>query len=557
MRVNLTVATVVLLICGWACAPVGGDEAEVMAVMDDYRTAMLTGDVDSLIDLYSEDWRDVHGSTKEDLKKGYESTTEKGPHKGLEVHLDDIEVAIAGEVATASPVTLSAPEGSITYTHKLKKEADGVWRFVRTDTLSWEVFEMDPEERKLKAEHDAAAIAARDLRERLLSDPHRPGYHFVNPEGIASPFDPNGAIYWKGRYHLFYIFQDDRSGIKMDHWGHISSTDLFHWRHHPTNLLDGMYSGNCFINSDGVPTICYHQKGQGNAMAVALDDELNEWKKLDTNPITPKTQEGDEHHGKYRSWDPHGWLEEDTYYAIFGGQRPAIAKAPTLGGEWQYVGDLFAHGVEGVSLEEDVSCPDLFKLGDKDVLLCISHDLGCRYYVGEWKDEQFYPEAHEKMSWVDHSFFAPESLIDDKGRRIMWAWILDAPEFGVEWEQGWSGILSMPRVLSMGDDGRLRIDVPEEIEALRYGAFKKRNIAVQSGADMVIDDLGSNSLELSIEMERGVAVRRQGGCIARWTGGDFDLLRRFRRHAEGGYEKVRSRASVQGPRSGTLQAEEG
>jgi beta-fructofuranosidase len=250
-----------------------------------------------------------------------------------------------------------------------------------------------------------------------------------------------------------------------------------------------------------VPTICYHQKGQGNAMAVALDDELNEWKKLDTNPITPETQEGDEHHGKYRSWDPHGWLEDDTYYAIFGGQRPAVAKAPTLGGEWQYVGDLFAHGVEGVSLEEDVSCPDLFKLGDKDVLLCISHQLGCRYYLGEWKDEQFYPESHEKMSWVDRSFFAPESLIDDQGRRIMWAWILDAPEFGVEWEQGWSGILSMPRVLSLSDDGKLRIDVPEEIEALRYGAFKKRNIFVQSGTDQVIDDIRGNSIELFLEME--------------------------------------------------------
>ena len=113
MRINLSVGTVVFLICGWACAPMGGDEAEVMAVMDDYRTAMLTGDVDSLIDLYSEDWRDVHGSTKEDLKEGYEGTTEKGPHKGLEVHLSDIEVAIDGDVATVSPVTLSAPEGSM------------------------------------------------------------------------------------------------------------------------------------------------------------------------------------------------------------------------------------------------------------------------------------------------------------------------------------------------------------------------------------------------------------------------------------------------------------
>jgi len=502
MRVVLAVATVVLLICGWACAPnAGGDEAEVMATMDDYRSAWLAGDVDTLLALHSEDWRDHHGSTKEDLKAGFEGMRGKGGHKGLEVDLSEIEAVVDGDLATVTPVTLSSPEGSIVYTHKLKKEADGVWRLIRTDTLSWEAFEMDAEERKRKAEHDAAALAARDLRERLLSDPHRPGYHFVTPEGIANPFDPNGAIYWKGRYHLFYIFQDKRSGTKLDHWGHISSTDLFHWRHHPTDLLDGMWSGNCFINADGVPTICYLQRGQGNAMAVALDDDLNEWKKLDTNPITPDTQEGDEHHGKYRSHDPHGWLEGDTYYAIFGGQRPAVVKAPTLGGDWRYVGDLFAHGVEGVSLEEDVSCPDLFKLGDKDVLLCISHDLGCRYYLGEWKNEQFYPESHEQMSWVDHSFFAPESLVDDKGRRIMWAWILDAPRWGVQWEHGWSGTLSMPRVLSLGNDGQLRLDVPEEIEALRYEAFKKKNLVLQPGSDVLIDDISGNSLELFLEME--------------------------------------------------------
>jgi beta-fructofuranosidase len=506
MRVILAVSAVVTLIFLCGCTPkAGGDEADVMAIMDDYRSAFLAGDVDALLALYSEDWTDTHGSTKEDMKAGIKGMSEKGSHKGLEVDLSETEAVVDGDMATVTPVTLSSPEGSITYTHKLKKEADGVWRLVRTDTLSWEAFEMSAEERKLKTEHDAAALAARDLRERLLSDPHRPGYHFVMPEGIANPFDPNGAIYWKGRYHLFYIFQDTRSGTKLDHWGHVSSTDLFHWRHHPTDLLDGMYSGNCFVNADGVPTICYHQRGQGNAMAVALDDDLNEWKKLDTNPITPDTREGDEHHGKYRSWDPYGWFEGDTYYAIFGGERPGVVKSPTLGGEWRYVGDLFAHGVDGVSLEEDVSCPDLFKLGDKDVLLCISHDLGCRYYVGEWKNEQFYPESHEQMSWVDHSFFAPESLIDDQGRRIMWAWILDAPRWGVSWEHGWSGTLSLPRVLSLGDDGQLRIDVPEEIEALRYGAFKREGFALQSGADVLIDDIRGNSLELFIDMESAEA----------------------------------------------------
>jgi beta-fructofuranosidase len=242
----------------------------------------------------------------------------------------------------------------------------------------------------------------RALREKLLVDPYRPGYHFVTLEGRCSPFDPNGAIFWKGRYHLFYIFQDHRG----HNWGHASSIDLVHWRHHPTGLVTGMFSGNCFINKDGVPTMCYHgQSRRGNTMAVALDDELNEWKKLAL--ITPKTKEGDPHHGKYRSWDPFGWLEGDTYYAIFGGKKAAIAKCDTLDGEWKYVGDVLAHSIGDVDINEDISCADLFKIGNKHMLLCISHRLGCRYYLGEWKNEQFYPEFHEQMSWVDNAYFAP------------------------------------------------------------------------------------------------------------------------------------------------------
>jgi beta-fructofuranosidase len=135
------------------------------------------------------------------------------------------------------------------------------------------------------------------------------------------------------------------------------------------------------------------------------------------------------------------------------------------------------------------------------VLLNISHRLGCRYYVGEWKDEQFYPELHAQMSWVDNSFFAPESLVDDKGRRIMWAWIFDEPQFRVRSEHGWSGTMSLPRVLTLGDDSLLRMDVPEEIEALRYGAVKKENIAVPSDTELPVDGIGGNSLELIVEMD--------------------------------------------------------
>ncbi|MHC4616831.1 MAG: glycoside hydrolase family 32 protein [Planctomycetota bacterium] len=336
----------------------------------------------------------------------------------------------------------------------------------------------------------------RALREKLLADRHRPGYHFVTLEGRCSPFDPNGAIFWKGRYHLFYIFQDHRG----HNWGHASSIDLVHWRHHPTGLVEGMFSGNCFINKNGVPTMCYHQVRQGNAMAVAMDENLNNWKKLDSNPITPETRPGDPHHGKYRSWDPYGWVEGNTYYAIFGGKRPGIAKCNSLDGKWKYVGDLLAHSVEDVDINEDVSCADFFKLGNKHMLLCISHRLGCRYYLGEWKNEQFYPQFHEQMSWVDNAYFAPESLLDDKGRRIMWAWIFDGRSKKTRNESGWSGTMSLPRRLWLAKDGTLRMSPPEELKVLRYNPKRRNNLTLKADSELPLNDIRGNSIELSVKM---------------------------------------------------------
>jgi sucrose-6-phosphate hydrolase SacC (GH32 family) len=361
--------------------------------------------------------------------------------------------------------------------------------------------------------------SARALREKLASDPLRAGYHFVIPEGTGMPFDPNGAIFWKGRYHLFYIYQD-----KGDHhWGHVSSTDLFHWRHHPTGLLSGMFSGNCFLDQKGRPTMCYHQVGQGNAMAVALDDDLNEWKKLPSNPITPKTQPGDPLHGKYRSWDPFGWLEGQTYYAIFGGEHPGLVKAPALEGEWKYVGDFLANTVPGVSINEDISCADFFKLGDRYMLLCISHRLGARYYLGDWKGEQFHPTFHEKMSWVDHCYFAPESLLDDRGRRIMWAWLMDLPQFKMRADNGWSGTLSLPRVLTLTSEGQLRMNLPAEIERLRYNGKKKSNLQVKADSDLALPDIQGTSLELNIQMS-ATEAQQYGVKVCTSPGGEEQTL---------------------------------
>jgi beta-fructofuranosidase len=381
---------------------------------------------------------------------------------------------------------------------------------------------------------DAAAIApsaerppvfeiesARRLRDHLLADPYRPEYHFVIPEDYAMPFDPNGAIFWQGRYHVFYIYQE--RGVHF--FGHVSSIDLVHWRHHPPAVYPtsdspekGIFSGNCFVNKQGEATMLYHGVGAGNCISTSSDKLLEHWKKLPSNPIIPNPPPGK----PYASWDPCGWLEGDTYYAIFGGSRAAIFKAKQLD-KWEYVGDLLHHTVEGVDLREDISCPDFFKLGNKHVLVCISHRLGTRYYVGQWKNEQFHPEFHERMSWVDNAYFAPESLVDGKGRRIMWAWIFDQRSAPRRNASGWSGEMSLPRELLLGEDGRLRMRPVEELQRLRYGEQSVDNVAVEADKEVVLDKIAGNTIELMVEIEPQGA-KQCGVKVCRAPGGQEQTL---------------------------------
>ena len=83
------------------------------------------------------------------------------------------------------------------------------------------------------------------------------------------------------------------------------------------------------------------------------------------------------------------------------------------------------------------------------LLLFIAHNKGCQYYVGDYKDDHFFPDNHGRMTWIDNTYFAPEALIDGKGRQIMWSWLTDNP--GGEKERGWSGVYGLPRTLWLGE----------------------------------------------------------------------------------------------------------
>ena len=80
--------------------------------------------------------------------------------------------------------------------------------------------------------------SARRIRELIWQDPHRPRYHLTPPEGFFN--DPNGALFWNGRYHLFYLAREPiphprRPGEEfwVAVWDHVSSRDLVHWIQHP------------------------------------------------------------------------------------------------------------------------------------------------------------------------------------------------------------------------------------------------------------------------------------------------------------------------------------
>ncbi len=340
-------------------------------------------------------------------------------------------------------------------------------------------------------------------------------YHLAHPgPGVGFPGDPNCAVFYKGLYHLHYIYRNNHGFA----FAHVSSKDMVTWKWHPTVLVGpntghGMFSGTGFFTKDGQPAIIYHGQGSGrNQLAFALDDNLDKW----TRPVAifPKTETGEE--PKMRHWDPDCWLNGDTYYAISGGGPPYMIKSSDLK-DWLAMGLLLHEDMPdlGVNKNEDVSCANMFKIGDKWMLLCISHKLGCRYYLGDFKDEKYLPEFHAMMNWKGWDFFAPESLLTPDGRRVMWAWC--------NMKGAQTAIQSLPRELSLPADGVLRIKPLRELEKLRYDPRDEGQITVNSGESHVLKTIVGDTIELSITIKPTDAKEYGVGVFCDKEGNGFPI----------------------------------
>jgi beta-fructofuranosidase len=169
--------------------------------------------------------------------------------------------------------------------------------------------------------------------------------------------------------------------------------------------------------------------------------------------------------------------------------------------KWEYLGDFIDQNNRMRYDFEDLSCPDFFQVGDKNMLLFISHNLGSQYYLGDFKDDTFIFEKHGRMNWPGGTFFAPEELMDDKGRNIIWGWVLERKPKHLE-DKGWSGVMSMPRVLSISKEGELLINPPKEVEKLRLDGINEKNITLAANQTKTLDIKGK-SLEIKTEFKGG------------------------------------------------------
>lgn len=368
----------------------------------------------------------------------------------------------------------------------------------------------------------------RELKARFLADKHRPQFHLlVSEESHASPADPNGAIFWNGRYHLFNIFQrHDESGERVHCWAHVSSADLLHWRHHPVALDvkpgdpdEGIYSGNAFISLEGKPTLVYHGVGAGNCFAVADDDNLDHWTKFEGNPAQPLPTAPEPR--PFQPWDPFVWVEDGEYRMITAAtidkindyENVTAAPMGLLHGasldSLEYVGPMIDEGAWSEK-DEDFSTPELFKIGETWVLLGISHTRGLRYFTGDYDGSRFHPRVHGRLNPPGGDLFAQESVAAPDGRRLLWCWLPDHRPRPQQIASGWSGAMSIPMELDVNAEGSLLLTPARELAALRGEKVELKDIAFEGEHELPIrGDLLEIEAEIDGEAEQfGLSVRR-------------------------------------------------
>lgn len=366
-------------------------------------------------------------------------------------------------------------------------------------------------------------------RATLADDPLRPRYHFLPPANWMN--DPNGMIQWGDTMHLFYQYNPHGAFHGTIHWGHASSTDLVHWRDHAIALApqpdgadkDGCWSG-CAVDDNGTPTFLYTGVQPQTVCVATSGDGLETWRQLPGNPVIAAPPPEIAAHSGHDFRDPYVWREDNVWYMVIGARREGtggltlLYRSPDLQ-QWEFVRVLLAGNeatspffYEGTMWE----CPNLLDFGERRALILSIQDAQNRlhhaaYFAGAYRDHTFTPDAGGVLAHGG-SFYAPQATRLADGRILLFGWLREQRPLDACVAAGWNGVMSLPLIVTMADNGGLHLAPAAELAALRSPAWTVSDLAVAPHATQPLPVRGE-ALEIEVEFAENAAA--EFGLIVR------------------------------------------
>lgn len=393
--------------------------------------------------------------------------------------------------------------------------------------------------------------------QETYQEPWRPQFHFTPPKNFMN--DPNGLVYYKGEYHLFY--QYNPLGTEWGHmsWGHAVSADMLHWKNLPVAIPEEagqymIYSGSAVVDGHNASGLSTSTDSQDPSCLIAVytaaganwqrqnlafsNDRGRTWTNYSGNPIADLKQPD------FR--DPKVfWYEAQQKWvlvAVLADERKAEFFDSRDLKTWVLRGSYEATAGD----EGQWECPDLFELAvdgnpkNKKWVLIVNRNpgapaggTGTRYFVGTFDGAHFVNEAPSGQElWADYGkdFYATNSYSDlpaKEGRKIWIGWISNWQYANREPTAVWRGAQSLPRELSLSQfsDGIRLVQKPiAEAKALRERKFLERsNISVPMAVEaMHLAKVRGDTLEIETELAPGDA--KEIGFRLRKGGNEETLL---------------------------------
>lgn len=360
-----------------------------------------------------------------------------------------------------------------------------------------------------------------EANQTLRIQNHRYRYHLSPNSGWSN--DPNGLVFYQGKYHVFLQNDPFNSSSNRIFWAHFVSTDLIKWKQIDFALapdsfydIDGCYSGSAIVEENKLFLVYAGHKNKQNSyvesICVAESSDGIHFEKWNNNPIITR----DPNINTKRFRDPKIFKKDNHFFIIVGGEsnegggQLLLYQSKSIYGEWHYVGKTLNKAKE---LGNMIECPDYFSLNGENILLGSpkgietneKHGFDSCYYLC---DPKFAGERLPQGKTLDYGwdFYAPQTMYDPiKKRRLLFGWLglpIEQEKESVANYQN-IGALTIPRELVLKNDKILMFPV-SEYEKLRDGAGSRiqEKIDYSSSSEFVFSNIPSN-FEFHISSKRG------------------------------------------------------